>query len=47
MRAALTEWYPRYGYRKIHAILRSEGAAIGRDRQRLIRKRKGLQVLKK
>jgi len=40
----LTERYPRYGYRKIHAILRSEGTAIGRDRLRLIRKREGLQV---
>jgi putative transposase len=35
----LTERYPRYGYRKIHAILRSEGTAIGRERLRLIRKR--------
>ena len=43
----LSERYPRYGYRKIHAILRSEGTAIGRDRLRLIRKREGLQVPKK
>ena len=34
----------RYGYRKIHAILRSEGTAIGRDQLRLIRKREDLQV---
>jgi putative transposase len=43
----LTEQYPRFGYRKIHAVLRSEGVAIGRDRLRLIRKREGLQVPKK
>jgi len=43
----LTERYPRFGYRKIHAVLRAEGFAIGRDRLRLIRKREGLQVPKK
>ena len=43
----LTVRYPRFGYRKIHAILRSEGIAIGRDRLRLIRKREGLQVTMK
>ena len=43
----LTERYLRFGYRKIHSILRSEGFAIGRDRLRLIRKREGLQVAKK
>ncbi len=36
--------YPRFGYRKIHALLRADGFAIGRDRLRLIRKREGLQV---
>lgn len=40
----LSERYPRYGYRKIHAILRAEGLRVGRDRLRLIRKREGLQV---
>lgn len=40
----LTERYPRYGYRKIHAILRAEGLCVGRDRLRLIRKREGLGV---
>jgi len=40
----LTERYPRYGYRKIHSLLRGEGFAIGRERLRLIRKREGLQV---
>jgi putative transposase len=43
----LTERYPRFGYRKIHAVLRGEGFAIGRDRLRLIRKREGLQVPRK
>ena len=27
----LTDRYPRFGYQKIHAVLRSEGFAIGRD----------------
>jgi len=43
----LTARYPRFGYRKIHAVLRAEGFALGRDRLRLIRKREGLQVPKK
>ena len=43
----LTERYPRFGYRKIHAVLRGEGIAVGRDRLRLIRKREGLQVARK
>ena len=43
----LTERYPRFGYRKVHAILRAESIAIGRDRLRLIRKREGLQVPRK
>ena len=43
----LTERYPRFGYRKIHAVLRGEGFAVGRDRLRLIRKREGLQVSRK
>jgi transposase InsO family protein len=43
----LTERYPRFGYRKIHAVLQSEGFAIGRDRLRSIRKREGLQVARK
>ena len=42
-----TERYPRFGYRKIHAMLRAEGTAIGRDRLRLIRKREGLQVARR
>lgn len=43
----LSERYPRWGYRKIHGILRTEGTAIGRDRLRLLRKREGLQVARR
>jgi putative transposase len=43
----LTERYPRFGYRKIHAVLQTEGFAIGRDRLRLIRRREGLRVSRK
>lgn len=44
---ALSERYPRYGYRKINDLLKAGGRAIGRERVRLIRKREGLQVIKK
>jgi len=40
----LTQQYPRFGYRKIFALMRAEGFALGRERLRLIRKREGLQV---
>ena len=43
----LSEQYPRFGYRKIHAVLRSEDFSIGRERLRLLRKREGLQVARK
>lgn len=43
----LTEQYPRFGYRKIFALMRAEGFALGRERLRLIRKREGLQVPRK
>ncbi len=43
----LTERYPRFGYRKIVALMRAEGFALGRERLRLIRKREGLQVPRK
>ena len=42
-----TEQYPRFGYRKIFALMRAEGFALGRERLRLIRKREGLQVPRK
>ena len=43
----LSDQYPRFGYRKIHRILRTEGMAVGRDRLRLVRMREGLQVARK
>jgi transposase InsO family protein len=43
----LTQQYPRFGYRKIFALMRTEGFALGRERLRLIRKREGLQVPRK
>jgi len=44
---ALSERYPRSGYRKIHWKLEEEGACVGREHVRLIRKQEGLQVPKK
>lgn len=43
----LSAQYPRFGYRKIYWLLKHEGGGVGRERVRLIRKREGLQVLKK
>ena len=43
----LSEEYPRFGYRKIHARLRSAGFRVGRDRVRLLRRRDGLRVPQK
>ena len=39
--------YPRFGYRKIHDVLKDKGWQVGRERVRLIRKQEGLQVIKK
>lgn len=39
--------YPRWGYRKVFDDLKKKGVSIGRETVRLIRKREGLQVLKK
>lgn len=44
---ALSERYPRFGYRKIFHKLRSSGARIGRERVRLLRRREGLRVPRK
>jgi putative transposase len=44
---ALSEQYPRAGYRKIHWLLINEGQCISRERVRLLRRREGLQVIKK
>ena len=39
--------HDRYGYRKIHDLLKAEGWAVSRETVRIIRKRDGLQVAKK
>jgi putative transposase len=44
---ALSELYPRFGYRKIYYRLKLEGTRVSRERVRLIRKQEGLQVMKK
>jgi len=43
----LSERYPRFGYRKIHTKLKESGWHVSRERVRLIRKREGLQVIRK
>jgi len=44
---ALSERYPYWGYRKIYDLMRAEKRSISRERVRLIRRKEGLQVLKK
>lgn len=44
---ALSERYARFGYRKIYALLKAEGWRVSRESVRLMRKREGLQVVKK
>jgi putative transposase len=44
---ALSERYPRFGYRKIFALLKGEQWAVSRETVRRLRKREGLQVVKK
>lgn len=39
--------YPYFGYRKIYDLLRPTAIGISRERVRLIRRREGLQVIKK
>lgn len=43
----LSRQHPRYGYRRIHALLKAEGWAIGRDRVMRLRRREGLQVVQR
>jgi putative transposase len=43
----LSEKYPRMGYRKIYDLLKAEDWPVNRETVRLIRKREGLQVVKK
>ncbi len=44
---ALSQRYPRFGYRKIFHRLRSAGWRVGRERVRLLRRREGLRVPRK
>lgn len=44
---ALSERYPRFGYRKIFALLKAEQWAVSRETVRRLRKCAGLQVIKK
>jgi len=39
--------YPYWGYRKIYALIDRDRYPVGRERVRLIRRREGLQVVKK
>jgi putative transposase len=43
----LSERYPRFGYRKIYALLKAEQWRVSREMVRRIRKQEGLQVRKK
>ena len=44
---ALSERYPRFGYRKIFALLKAEQWPVSRETVRRLRKCEGLQVVKK
>ncbi len=44
---ALSEKYPRMGYRKIYDLLKADAWSVNRETVRLVRKREGLQVVKK
>jgi transposase InsO family protein len=44
---ALSERYPRFGYRKIFALLKAEQWHVSRETVRRLRKCEGLQVVKK
>jgi putative transposase len=44
---SLSRQYPCWGYRKIYDLMRAEGVRISRERVRLIRRREGLQVVRK
>lgn len=43
----LSQHYDYWGYRKIHDLLKAADVAIGRDRVRVIRRREGLQVVRR
>ncbi len=43
----LSQQYPYWGYRKIYALMKEQQIEISRERVRLIRRREGLQVVRK
>jgi putative transposase len=43
----LSQQYPYWGYRKVYDLLRAEELQISRERVRLLRRREGLQVVRK
>jgi putative transposase len=44
---ALSGQYPYWGYRKIYDLMKNDNIPISRERVRLIRRREGLQVVRK
>jgi len=44
---SLSDQYRYWGYRKIFDLMKGEGQSISRERVRLIRRREGLQVVRK
>lgn len=44
---SLSYYYPYWGYRKIYDLMKADGLCISRERVRLIRRREGLQVLRR
>jgi len=44
---SLSHQYPYWGYRKIYDLMKGEGMRVSRERVRLIRRREGLQVVRK
>lgn len=44
---SLSQRYPYWGYRKIYDLMKAEGVRISRERVRMVRRREGLQVVKK
>ncbi len=44
---SLSQRYPYWGYRKIYDLMKAEGISISRERVRLIRRREGLQVVRR
>ena len=44
---SLSDQYRYWGYRKIFDLMKEEGRLISRERVRLVRRREGLQVVRK